>query len=78
MARKPIKDPMEYIPNKQLYKSVMFARKMIRGGTSPGIAITRAAKYYGVSSKDVAHHVGQVASKVRIRKAKAKENGKGN
>jgi hypothetical protein len=72
MAKKPIKDPMDYIPDKTLYAAVMFARKMIREGTAPGIANTRAAKYYKVSSKDVAHHVGQVASKVRVRKAKKK------
>lgn len=55
MARKPKKDLMEYIPDKQLYAAVMFARKMIREGTKPGIVYTRAAKYYHVSSKDVAH-----------------------
>jgi hypothetical protein len=70
MARKPIKDPMDYIPDKTLYAAVMFARKMIREGKPPGIANTRAANYYKVSSKDVAHYAGQVGSKVRNRKVK--------
>jgi hypothetical protein len=50
---------MDYIPNKTLYKAVMFARKMIREGTPPGLAITRAATYYGVGVSDVAHYTGQ-------------------
>jgi hypothetical protein len=50
---------MNYIPDKQLYAAVMFARRMIREGTPPGVANTRAAGYYGVSIHDVARYVGQ-------------------
>ena len=50
---------MDYIPDKTVYKAVMFARKMIREGTKPPIANTRAAKFYGVPVKDVAHYTGQ-------------------
>ncbi len=50
---------MDYIPDKMLFKAVVFAREMIRNGTAPGIAIHRAAKYYGYEAHDVAHYVGQ-------------------
>ena len=50
---------MDYISDKDLYKAVMFARKMIRNGTPPGIANARAAQYYKVSTSDVAQYVGQ-------------------
>jgi hypothetical protein len=50
---------MDYIPDKTLFAAVMFARKMIREGTPPGIANTRAAAYYEVSVRDVARYVGQ-------------------
>ena len=61
---------MDYIPDKKLYSAVMFARKMIRGGKNPAIANTCAAKYYGVPVKDVAHHVGQAASRIKNRREK--------
>lgn len=50
---------MDYIPNRTLYLAVMFARSMIRSGTSPGIAVVRAARYYRVMTKDVARYTGQ-------------------
>lgn len=50
---------MDYIPDKQLYAAVMFARMMIREGTPPGVAIIRAANHYGYETKQVAHYVGQ-------------------
>jgi len=58
------KDVMDYIPDKTLFKAVMFARKMIRGGTRPSIANSRAAKYYGVSISNVAHYTGQTGGRI--------------
>lgn len=52
---------MDFIPDKNLFKAVMFSRDMIRGGTRPQIAHHRAAKYYGVNPSDVARYVGQAA-----------------
>ncbi len=53
---------MDYIPDRALFAAVMFARKMIREGLPAGIANHRAANYYGVSTHDVAHYVGQVGA----------------
>lgn len=64
--------PMDYIPDKTLFKAVMFARKMMREGTPPGVANTRAAQYYRVSVSDVAHYTGQVASNCAQRKHQKK------
>jgi hypothetical protein len=50
---------MDFIADKELYKAVMFAKKMIKDGTRIDIAIYRAATYYGYSSSDVAHYIGQ-------------------
>ena len=50
---------MDFIPDKELFKAVMFARKMIYQGTRVDIAIYRAAVYYGYDTSDVAHYIGQ-------------------
>lgn len=50
---------MDYIPDKDVYKAVMFACKMIRNGTNASIAIRKAAYYYDVDVKDVGHYVAQ-------------------
>jgi len=50
---------MDYIADKALFAAVMFARKMMREGTPPGVANARAANYYQVDVKDVAHYTGQ-------------------
>ena len=55
----------DYIPDKDLYAAVMFARKMIRQGTPAGLANYKAARYYGVDSSDVAHFVGQAGRRSR-------------
>jgi hypothetical protein len=52
---------MDYISNKQLFKAVMFARSMMRKGTSPARANHVAASYYGFSTEQVAHYTGQCA-----------------
>jgi hypothetical protein len=56
---------MDYIPDKTVFKAVMFARRMMQKGTPPPIANTKAAKYYGVSSSEVAHYTGQNASRIK-------------
>lgn len=50
---------MDYIADKDLYRAVMFARKMISEGTAIGLAIYRAATYYGYDSSEVAKYIGQ-------------------
>jgi len=50
---------MDFIPDKEVYKAVMFARNMIRQGKAVSIAIRRASYYYDVDMSDVAHYVGQ-------------------
>lgn len=69
--RKPGSDrsyKMDYIPDKRLYVAVMFALKMMREGTPPGVANTRAANHYGVAVQDVAHYTGQVGGRSGGRK----------
>ncbi len=61
---------MDYIKDRSLYKAVMYARKLIRTGTSPAAANTHAANYYSVSVHDVAHYTGQVASSISSAKRK--------
>jgi hypothetical protein len=58
---------MDYIPDKQLFAAVMWARKMIREGMTPEIAIARAANYQRKSVHDVAHYVGQAARNAQLR-----------
>ena len=64
-ANKKRKFAMDYIPDKELYKAVMFARKMIRSGTPPSIANARAAQCYNFTTSDVAKYVGQVGGTCR-------------
>ena len=52
---------MDFIPDKDLFAAVMFARKMIREGENPGKANYVAANYYGFSVEQVAHYTGQTA-----------------
>lgn len=58
---------MDYIPDKDLFKAVMLARKMIRGGKSPQIAITRAANYYRKNPSAVAFYVGQAGGRKKAK-----------
>ena len=61
---------MPFIPNKTLFTAVMWARKMIREKElPPGMAIARAARHYNVRQRDIGHHVGIAASRVKARKA---------
>lgn len=50
---------MDYIPDKDLFKAVMFAVKMIRSGKDQAQAIRTASRYYDVDMSEVAHYVGQ-------------------
>ena len=50
---------MDYIPDKDLYKAVMYARDMIHDRTQPSIAIRKAAFAYKVDMSDVAKYIGQ-------------------
>lgn len=59
---------MDYIPDPTLYRAVMFARKMIRDGTPPGVAISRAAGYYKVNVTDVARYTGQTGGTLSHRR----------
>ena len=57
------KHVMEFIPDKTLFKAVMFARSMMRRGTKPPLANHRAAEFYGVKTEDVAHYTGQAGAR---------------
>lgn len=52
---------MDYIEDKEIFKAVMFARKLMRQGKPARKANYIAAHYYGVSISDVAHYTGQTA-----------------
>ena len=60
------------ISNKQLFKAVVFAITMIRDGTYPSIANSRAAKYYGFSVAEVAKYVGQHSARIASSKRNMK------
>lgn len=51
--------PMDFIPDKELFKAVMFARQMIKQGLRVDISCYRAATYYGFQTCEVAHYIGQ-------------------
>jgi len=67
---------LPYIGNKDLYKAVQFAIKMIRSGTPAKIANYRASDYYGIETSEVAHYVGIYANskgKSKTKKYELKE-----
>lgn len=51
--------PMEYISDKDVFKAVMFACKMIRQGKHPRKAVEIASYYHNVDKEKVHHYVGQ-------------------
>lgn len=63
MAKAKYNYVMDYIDDKDTYKAVMFACKMIRDGRSANNAIRIASNYYGVDMTGVAHYVGQRGSR---------------
>lgn len=65
MSKAKHKYAMDYIEDKDVYKAVMFARKMRRDGRSAENAIRIASRYYDVDMSDVAHFMGQVGGRIR-------------
>ncbi len=57
---------MPYIANKKIYSAVCFALKL-KDNMSIGLAIYKAAKYYGVLQKEVAHYVGRTGARKRMK-----------
>ena len=69
---------MPYIQDRALFAAVMWARKLIREKElPPGMAITRAARHYNVRRRDVGHHVGIAAARVKARKARRRAAARG-
>lgn len=58
---------MTFIKDPDVFKAVTFASSMIKKGTKPGLAAHRAAKYYSVSTSEVASHLGKRGSTVANR-----------
>ena len=50
---------MDYINDKDTYKAVMFACKLLKQGKSYTSAVGIACKYYGANPDDVRHFVSQ-------------------
>lgn len=68
---------MPFIDDKALFAAVMWARKMIREDDVPaGVAINRAADYYDVEPRYVAHYVGIAAQRVKARKTRQYAGGR--
>ena len=65
MAKAKYAYNMDYIPDKDVYKAVMFARKMRRDGRTAENAIRIASRYYDVDMSDVAKYMGQVGGRKR-------------
>ncbi len=57
---------MDYISDKDTYKAVMFAAKMMREGKDKQQAIRTASRYYDVDMTDVAHYLGQRGGRRRV------------
>lgn len=55
---------MAYITDKELFKAVCFASKMVKDGISIPLAIHKSAKYYNVSESDIASELGKRGSSV--------------
>lgn len=68
MAKAKFNYVMDYIDDKDLFKAVMWARKMHRDGKDMSQAIRIASKYYDVDMSDIAHYVGQVGSRKKREK----------
>jgi hypothetical protein len=50
---------MQYIQDKDVFKAVSFAAAMIKIGKPKGLSIYKAASYYNVATRDVAHYLGK-------------------
>ena len=58
MRQKENSAPKERRVSTGVYAAAMFARKMIRGGTPPGLTFYYAATYYQVNMTEVAQFLG--------------------
>lgn len=73
---------MDKASDKETFKAVMFACKMIREGKTPSIAIRTASRYYDCDMSEVASLVGQRGGRTngeksaRIAKKKSESDGK--
>lgn len=56
---------MDFIQDRDVYRAVMFSRKLIGDGLAPPLAHARAARYYGVPISEVAKYVGQHAARIK-------------
>ena len=54
----------DHIKDRDVLKAVLFAVVMVRRGTRPNIANSRAAKYYNVKVSEVAFYSGQHAARI--------------
>lgn len=55
----------DFIKDRNLFKAVTFSISMIRKGTPPPLAHSRAARYYKVRLSDVARYCGQHAVRIK-------------
>ena len=66
---------MDYIKDQNLFKAVMFARRMMQNGTPVGLAEYKAARYYRVNVEDVKFYVSQTGGRVNgIKQNRRKRN----
>lgn len=56
---------MDYIADKDTYKAVMFACKMLKEGRDFNQAIRTASRWYDVDMDDVRHYVSQRGARRR-------------
>ncbi len=56
---------MPYIKNKNVFKAVIFARRLKHTGMPIGLANTKAAKYYDVDVYEVAKYMGKLGANTR-------------
>ena len=56
---------MPYISNKNTFKAVVFARRLMGAGYSIGLANYKAANYYDVCVSEIARYMGKLASNTR-------------
>jgi len=59
---------MPYIKDKECFKAVLFARRLMGTGLETGSAIYRAAKFYKIEVSKVAKYIGKFASNVQYDK----------
>lgn len=56
---------MPYISDKDTFKAVIFARRLMGAGVPAGLANYKAAKYYDLDVSEVARYMGKLASNTR-------------